>query len=88
MDKNTDRILVISNGGTGTGASKVTAAQLAASGTRDAAAALVGKAFGRRRNQHPLVEGAKTYEATFAMYVGDVRGLVHRAVCQLAHNSS
>ena len=38
-------------------------------GFGDAAAALVGKAFGRRRIQHPWIEGAKTYEGTFAMYV-------------------
>lgn len=38
-------------------------------GFGDAAAALVGKAFGRRRILHPRIEGAKTYEGTFAMYV-------------------
>ena len=38
-------------------------------GFGDAAAALVGKAFGRRRIQHPRIEGKKTYEGTFAMYV-------------------
>jgi dolichol kinase len=38
-------------------------------GFGDAAAALVGKAFGRRRIQHPRIEGEKTYEGTFAMFV-------------------
>lgn len=38
-------------------------------GLGDAAAALVGKHFGRRRIQHPLVEGAKTVEGTQAMFV-------------------
>jgi phytol kinase len=36
-------------------------------GWGDAAAALVGKAFGRRRVIHDLIEGAKTYEGTLAM---------------------
>lgn len=38
-------------------------------GFGDAAAALVGKAFGRRRIQHPRIEGKKTYEGTLAMYI-------------------
>jgi phytol kinase len=38
-------------------------------GFGDAAAALVGKAFGRHRILHPQIEGAKTYEGTFAMFV-------------------
>jgi phytol kinase len=38
-------------------------------GFGDAAAALVGKAFGRRRVLHRLVDGAKTYEGTGAMAV-------------------
>jgi phytol kinase len=38
-------------------------------GFGDAAAALIGKAFGRRRILHHRVEGAKTYEGTFAMFV-------------------
>jgi phytol kinase len=38
-------------------------------GFGDAAAALVGKAYGRRRIVHPQIEGAKTYEGTFAMFV-------------------
>ena len=37
-------------------------------GFGDAAAALVGKKFGRRKIQHPRVEGAKTVEGTLAMY--------------------
>lgn len=37
-------------------------------GFGDAAAALVGKAWGRRRIQHLWVEGTKTVEGTFAMY--------------------
>jgi phytol kinase len=36
-------------------------------GFGDAAAALVGKAFGRRRFIHRLIEGAKTREGTLAM---------------------
>lgn len=38
-------------------------------GFGDAAAALVGKAFGRHPIEHPRIEGAKTYEGTLAMYV-------------------
>jgi len=38
-------------------------------GFGDAAAALVGKAFGRRRIRHPRVEGAKTVEGTLSMAV-------------------
>jgi phytol kinase len=38
-------------------------------GFGDAAAALVGKAFGRRRVLHACIEGAKTYEGTGAMIV-------------------
>jgi phytol kinase len=38
-------------------------------GFGDAAAALVGKKFGRRRFRHPYIEGAKTMEGTQAMFV-------------------
>jgi dolichol kinase len=38
-------------------------------GFGDAAAALVGKAFGRRRILHTLIDSAKTYEGTLAMVV-------------------
>ncbi len=38
-------------------------------GFGDAAAALVGKAIGRRRIMHPRIEGAKTYEGTLAMFI-------------------
>lgn len=38
-------------------------------GLGDAAAALVGKAIGKRRVRHPRVQGPKTYEGTLAMYV-------------------
>lgn len=38
-------------------------------GLGDAAAGLVGKAVGRRRIQHPRIQGAKTYEGTLAMFV-------------------
>jgi phytol kinase len=38
-------------------------------GFGDAAAALVGKAFGRRRIRHPRIEGAKTVEGTLSMAV-------------------
>ncbi|MBN1428468.1 MAG: phosphatidate cytidylyltransferase [Anaerolineae bacterium] len=38
-------------------------------GFGDAAAALVGKAFGRRRILHPRIEGRKTVEGTLAMFV-------------------
>jgi phytol kinase len=38
-------------------------------GFGDAAAALIGKKFGRRRFCHPLVDGAKTMEGTQAMFV-------------------
>ncbi len=37
-------------------------------GYGDAAAALVGKAFGKKRIEHPLVEGQKTVEGTLAMF--------------------
>ena len=45
----------------------VIATAVMAWGFGDAAAALVGKAFGRRRVLHVLIEGAKTYEGTAAM---------------------
>lgn len=38
-------------------------------GFGDAAAALVGKKFGRRKIQHPRVAGTKTIEGTLAMYI-------------------
>lgn len=38
-------------------------------GFGDAAAALVGRAFGRRRIYHPRIEGSKTIEGTLAMFV-------------------
>ncbi|MBN1877772.1 MAG: phosphatidate cytidylyltransferase [Anaerolineae bacterium] len=38
-------------------------------GFGDAAAALVGKKFGRRKIQHPRIAGTKTVEGTLAMYV-------------------
>jgi len=45
----------------------VAAAAVMAWGFGDAAAALVGKALGRRRIVHRLIEGTKTYAGTFAM---------------------
>ncbi|MDO9534110.1 MAG: hypothetical protein Q7J85_01980 [Bacillota bacterium] len=45
----------------------VVAVAVMAWGFGDAAAALVGKAFGRRRVLHYLVHGGKTYEGTGAM---------------------
>jgi phytol kinase len=38
-------------------------------GLGDAAAALVGKAIGRRKIRHPRIDGKKTYEGTLAMFV-------------------
>ena len=38
-------------------------------GFGDAAAALIGKNFGRRRIRHPRIEGMKTMEGTQAMYI-------------------
>ncbi len=38
-------------------------------GLGDAAAAIVGKAFGRHYLEHPLIEGKKTVEGTLAMLV-------------------
>ncbi|MCA9893558.1 MAG: hypothetical protein KC615_11280 [Anaerolineae bacterium] len=38
-------------------------------GFGDAAAALVGKTFGKNHIQHPWLEGKKTYEGTFAMFI-------------------
>lgn len=43
-------------------------------GLGDAAAALVGKAFGSRQINHPRIEGVKTYEGTMAMFT--VAGLM------------
>jgi phytol kinase len=45
----------------------IAAVAVMAWGFGDAAAALVGKAFGRRRILHRLIESAKTYEGTLAM---------------------
>jgi dolichol kinase len=45
----------------------VVAAAVMAWGFGDAAAALVGRAFGRRRFLHRLIEGGKTYAGTGAM---------------------
>ena len=45
----------------------IAAVSVMAWGFGDAAAALVGKAFGRHRVLHYLVEGSKTYEGTGAM---------------------
>lgn len=42
---------------------------LMAWGFGDAAAALVGKTYGRRKIQHPRIEGTKTVEGTLAMFV-------------------
>lgn len=38
-------------------------------GLGDAAAAIVGKAIGRRRIEHPRIAGKKTYEGTLAMFI-------------------
>ena len=45
----------------------IAAVSVMAWGFGDAAAALVGKAFGRRRVLHRLIEGSKTYEGMGAM---------------------
>ncbi len=47
----------------------VAVAAVMAWGTGDAAAALVGKYLGRRHIEHPQVEGSKTMEGTYAMFV-------------------
>lgn len=47
----------------------IVAVAVMAWGFGDAAAALVGKAFGRHRIIHYLIEGAKTFEGTAAMLV-------------------
>jgi phytol kinase len=47
----------------------VVAVAVMAWGFGDAAAALIGKAFGRRRVLHSLIESAKTCEGTIAMIV-------------------
>ncbi len=52
----------------------IAAVAVLAWGFGDAAAALVGKSFGKHQIQHPRIEGAKTYEGTLAMYV--VAGLI------------
>jgi phytol kinase len=45
----------------------IVAVAVMAWGFGDAAAALIGKSFGKRRVLHSLIEGAKTYEGTAAM---------------------
>jgi phytol kinase len=47
----------------------VAVAAVMAWGLGDAAAALVGRAFGRHRIRHPWIEGTKTMEGTQAMFV-------------------
>jgi phytol kinase len=47
----------------------VAVAAVMAWGTGDAAAALVGKYLGSRHFEHPRVEGSKTMEGTYAMFV-------------------
>jgi len=47
----------------------VAVAGVMAWGFGDAAAALIGKKFGRRQIRHPRIEGAKTMEGTQAMYI-------------------
>lgn len=47
----------------------IAAVAIMAWGFGDAAAALVGKAIGRKRIRHPRIEGAKTVEGTLAMLV-------------------
>jgi len=47
----------------------IAVAAVLAWGFGDAAAALVGKALGRRRIAHPRIQGAKTVEGTLAMYL-------------------
>jgi phytol kinase len=47
----------------------IAAVAVMAWGFGDAAAALVGKNFGRRRILYPRIEGAKTYERTLAMFI-------------------
>ena len=50
-------------------------------GFGDAAAALVGKAYGQRQIQHPQIEGKKTFEGTLAMFC--VSGLAVLITLQL-----
>jgi phytol kinase len=47
----------------------IAAVAIMAWGFGDAAAALIGKRFGRRRIQHPLVDEKKTVEGTQAMFI-------------------
>jgi phytol kinase len=47
----------------------IAVAAVMAWGLGDASAALVGKAIGRHRIRHFLIEGTKTYEGTLAMYL-------------------
>ena len=53
----------------------VIAVAIMAWGLGDAAAALIGKAFGRRRVLHYLIDVGKTYEGTFAMAVFAALGI-------------
>jgi len=53
----------------------VIAVAIMAWGLGDAAAALVGKAFGRRRFIHALIDKGKTYEGTIAMAVFAALGI-------------
>lgn len=56
-------------GGLGEEWKYIVATSVMAWGFGDAAAALVGRALGRHPIHHPWVEGTKTREGTFAMYV-------------------
>ncbi len=44
-------------------------ASVSAWGFGDAAAALIGKRFGRRKIEHKLTDGKKTWEGTFSMFI-------------------
>lgn len=55
-------------------------------GFGDAAAALVGKAYGRRRVLHKLIESAKTYEGTLAMILVSSLALFMTLVFYAGHS--
>jgi len=59
----------------------IAAVAVMAWGFGDAAAALVGKTFGRRRIRHEQIEGTKTVEGTHAMFI--VSGLAAFITLQL-----
>ncbi len=70
-------------GGLGESGKKIVLVAVLAWGCGDAAAALVGKAFGKNPIPHPFINGRKTYEGTLAMFLVSFIAIV--ATMQLQH---